>query len=294
MRITDLSAWESFYWVAHEKSFTAAAKRLKVGLPLISKRIAALETDLGTRLFQRTTRKVGLTQDGKSLLPKVELFLKDAADLEEGFENTQELIGTIRLTCVTAFAHRVLPPIIAKFCERHPKIRFDLEITDTPMDLIDHQIDLAIRVQEPEGADFVFKLLMPNDLVVCASPQYLKKAKKPVRTPRDLLSHPLLTLKLYEDCKFKGSEIRVRDLLSARKVICESGLFLTELATQGQGIAIRSVWDIGPSLKSGKLVQILGDYPLDAFGNMYAIIPNRRLVSARVRAFMDFLQKAMR
>jgi LysR family transcriptional regulator, transcriptional activator for dmlA len=293
MKIRDLSAWETFFWVAKDGSFTKAAKRLGIGLPLVSKRVTALEEELGLRLLQRSTRKVGLTQEGKSLFPEVQALLEDANSLEERFLGAGELSGTIRMACLTAFAHRVLPGLIAKFSRQHPKVKFELEISDTLIDLIENQIDLAIRVQEPSGADFVFRKLLLNRLVVCASPGYLKEANAPIRSPRDLLSHRLLVAKVYSDCRFQNSGLKVVDLLGARSIYCESGLFLTELALRGQGIAIRSLWDVGALVESGRLKVLLEKHPLDPFGSVYAVIPSRRLVSPRVRAFVDFLHQEL-
>lgn len=293
MKIRDLSAWESFYWVAKEASFTRAARRQNVGLPLISKRIACLEQELGVRLFQRSTRRVGLTQEGKSLLPQVQSLLEDIRDMEERTCEKKDVRGTIRISCLPAFAHRVLPTIIAKYSQLHPQVKFELELADALIDLIDHQIDLAIRVQEPSGADFVFKKLIPNRLVTCASPRYLNSVRKPVRTPKDLLSHRILTLRVYEDCRFERSTLTVGDLLGARSVICESGFLLTELARQGQGIAIRSIWDVAPLLKAGELIQVLNTHPLESFGEVYAVIPSRRLLATRVKSFIHFLEAEM-
>jgi DNA-binding transcriptional LysR family regulator len=289
MKIRDLSVLESFYWVAKEGNFTRAAKRQRLGLPHLSKRLAKLEDDLGVRLFQRSTRKVSLTHEGKGLFPVVQSFLEDAQSLEERFETKEEISGTIRLSCVTAFAHRKIAPLIAQFNELHPRVRFELEITDSLIDLIDNQIDLAIRVQEPTGSDFIFKKLIPNELVVCASPGYLKKAKK-IQTPGDLLSHRVLTLQVYKDCRFNGSKLSVGDLMKARSIHCENGMFLTELALQGAGVAIRSTWDVDSLLRSGKLIQVLERFSLEPYGNMYAVIPNRRFLAQRVRAFIAFLE----
>ena len=289
MKIRDLSAWESFYWVAKESNFKRAAGRLNIGAPLLSKRIAKLEEDLGVRLFQRSTRKVSLTHEGRGMFPHVQSFLEDAQGLEDRFGQTDEVVGTIRMTCVTAFAHRIMAPIIAEFCELHPKVAFEFEATDGFVDLIDAQMDLAIRVQHPTGADFVFKKLLQNNLVLCASPKYLKAARRPIRKPEDLSSHRLLMLKSYEGCRFKGAAVALGELQGAQKVHCESGLFLTELACRDAGVAVRSLWDVLGLLKSGKLVQVLEKYPLDPFGDMYLVIPTRRLLAHRVRTFVDFL-----
>lgn len=256
MKIRDISTWESFYWVAKEQNFSRAAKMLRIGPSLLSKRIFKLEEDLGVRLFHRSTRKVSLTQEGQILFPKTEAFLQDAQGMEDQFEEKTELSGTIRLACITAFTHRVMAPLIAEFSKKHPQVEFDINPSDAFLDLIDEQLDLVIRVQEPKGADFVFKKLLKNNLVFCASPEYLKSFKKEIRKPEDLLSHKILMLKVYEDCKIAKSDLKLGDLSKAQKIHSESGLLLTELATCGLGIAVRSLWDVQSLIKLGKLVQV--------------------------------------
>ena len=290
MKIRDLSSWESFYWVAKETNFARAAKKLNIGPSLLSKRINRLEDDLGIRLFHRSTRKVTLTQDGLTLLPRVKSFLEDAQGLEDQFENKKEVEGTIRFTCITAFTHRVMTPLIAKFCKLYPNVEFEIDASDRVVDIIDSQMDFVIRVQEPTGADFIFKKLLQNNLVACATAQYLKDTKK-IRCPEDLKHHRILTLKAYEDCRFANSTLTVGALAGSQKIRAESGLLLTDLACKGMGVTIRSKWDVHLLLKTGKLVQVLEDYPLEPFGDIYAIIPNRRLLAHRVRIFIDFLMK---
>ncbi len=289
MKIQDLSSWESFRLVAKEGNFTRAAAKLKIGAPLLSKRIALLEESLGVRLFQRTTRKVSLTAEARGLLPAVESLLADAQGLEDRFADKSELMGTIRIMCVTAFAHRILAPLLVNFSILHPKVNFEVEVTDTLIDLIDNQLDLAIRVQEPKGSDFVFKKLIQNRLVLCAAPSYLKKHNNSIRKPSDLHRHQILMLKVYENCQFKNSDLKLGDLDNAQRLRCENGLFLTELATRGGGIAVRSLWDVYHHLETGKLVQVLPNHLIDPFGDIYAIVPTRRLLAHRVRAFLEFI-----
>jgi DNA-binding transcriptional LysR family regulator len=295
MKIRDLTLWESFYWVAKEGSFVRAAKKLNVGAPLLSKRVARLEEELGVRLFQRSTRQVGLTQEGRGLLPRIESFLGDAQGLEDQFSRQSEVAGVIRMTCVTAFAHRVLAPLLVEFCALYPAVKFELEVTDAFVDLIDAQMDLAIRVQEPTGADFIFKKLLQNKLILCASPVYLKRHGSKLLKPQDLQAHRVLMLGVYGGSRFKGCPLALRDLANAQTIRSESGLFLTELACQGAGVAVRSVWDVHPLLESGRLVQVLKPYALDPFGDMYLVIPSRRLLAHRIRVFIDFImEKAKR
>jgi DNA-binding transcriptional LysR family regulator len=294
MKIRDLSLWEAFYWVSKDRNFTRAAGRLGISPPQLSKRVSALENDLGVRLLHRTTRKVSLTQEGQSLVPHLEAMLEDLRGLESRFEPIDRLEGTIRLTSIAAFAHRVLAPLIAEFSRLHPKVRFDIEPTDQIVDLIENQMDLAIRVQEPQGSDSVYIKLLENNLTLCTSPKYLKTCSLPLRTPLDLHKHPVMLLKVYENCGFQSTPLRLGDLRAAQMVRCESGLFLTQMAIEGVGIAIRSAWDVEPLFKTGQLVPVLTKYRLDSFGNIYVIIPNRRLLAHRVRVFVDFLTEHFR
>lgn len=289
MKIRDLSIWESFYWVAKESNFARAAERLKIGPSFLSKRIVTLEDTLGVRLFQRTTRKVSLTDEGRSLFVEVESFLEDAHGLEDRFSRQDIVSGTIRLSCVTAFAHRVLAPVIIRFMTKYPAIVFELQTTDVRLDLIDNRLDLAIRVQEPVGADFVFKKLVQNRLVACAAPQYIKNCKGKILRPEDLRQHRLFTLDVYKNCGFKKSTVKIGELGNAQSLRCDNGLLLTEMARLGGGVAIRSLWDVNNLLKSGELQRILPQFPIDAFGDFYAVIPTRRLLAPRVRHFIDFL-----
>ena len=289
MKIRDLSVWEGFIRVAQDKSFVSAANALKIGAPLLTKKIQALESELGVRLFQRTTRRVSLTQEGMALLPRVKAFLEDLENVENQFEAHEELSGLIRISCITAFTHRVLAPILMKFHELHPKVRFELDASDRYIDLIDSQIDLAIRADEPQGADYVYKKLVENELVVCASPAFLKKSKAKVSHPSDLKKYPLLTLDVYKDCKFIRAGIPLSELFEAKQIIAESGLLLTDLTLQGAGIGIRSLWDVKPFLADGSLVRLLPNHPIESFGTIYAVVTGNRLLARRVRMFLDFL-----
>jgi len=289
MKIRDLSVWEGFLRVAQEKSFIKAAQTLKIGAPLLTKKIQALEGEMGVRLFQRTTRRVSLTQEGIALLPRVKSLLEDLESVESQFEEHQELSGLIRISCVTAFTHRVLAALLIKFNDLHPNVRFELDASDRYIDLVDSQIDLAIRADEPQGADFVYKKLVENRLVVCASPAFLKKTKVKLKHPLDLKKYPLLTLDVYKDCKFIRAGIPLSDLFEAKQIIAESGLLLTDLALQGAGIAIRSLWDVEPFLKDGSLIRLLPNHEIESFGTIYAVVTGNRLLAKRVRVFLDFL-----
>lgn len=295
MKIQDLSLWEAFYWVAKDGSFTRAARRLKIGTPFLSKKIARLEETIGLRLFLRSTRKISLTAEGRSILVNVETLLEDYRGFEDRFQTEKEISGTIRLTCTSGLANRILAPLIIEFCEHNPKIKFEIDASDQLVNLIENQIDLAIRIQQPPAdSELVYKRLAPNNLVFCASPGYLKKSKLPIKTIEDLRHHPIIMFSVYERCSIKGHDLKLKDLAKSKRIDANSGTFLTDLALNGAGIAVRSIWDVREFIRHGELKQILPQFHIENPVNIYAVIPGRRLMTLRVRNFLNFLETKAR
>lgn len=288
MEIRDLQLWSTFIAVAREKNFSKAGKSLNTNAPNITKRISSLEEALGMRLFNRTTRTVSLTQEGEALLPSVQLLLEQAREIEAKATDRHDLSGLVRVTCLNGLAQRWLAPLIVEFQADHPLVRFEVLATDQVVDLIQDQVDIALRIQEPKGADFVFREMRPNQLVVCASPSYLKSAPA-LRIPADLSKHRLLALTNHQDLKFIRSGERLGDFFSRRVIVCESGPYLTDLALLGAGVAVRARYDVEVFLKSGRLVECLARHPLEYFRKVYLVIPQRRYLANRVRVFSDFL-----
>jgi DNA-binding transcriptional LysR family regulator len=289
MKIEDIAIWEAFYGVAKHGNFSKASQALRVNLPLLSKRVAKLEDALGVRLFQRSTRVVKLTDEGKALLPLVSSILEDLSGLESYFEDKQGLSGTIRMTCVPFIAHRLLIPLLADFKKMHPHVQIEIDLSEGVLNLIESNMDMAIRIEEPEDSDLVYKKLVPNNLIFCASPKYLKNNKAPLTKPEHLRKHQLLTLGLHENCQFENGSGKLGDFLGEKAMACENGAFLTDLALHDFGVLVRSVWDVKEHLSSGALVQVLKKHPVETFGHVYAVIPSRRFLAQRVRVFMDFV-----
>ena len=290
MKIEDIAVWEAFQGVAVQGGFSKAAHALKLTVPQVSKRIAKLEAELGVRLFQRSTRVVSLTDEGRALLPKVAALLEDLAGIETSFESKERLSGTIRMTCVPFVAHRLLTPVIREFKKKHPDVRFELELSEGFLNLVESGIDLAIRIHEqPDDSSLVYRKLASNRLVLCASPAYLKRKKSTPSKPTDLRNHDVLMLDIHRECRFVKSAQALGELVKPQSITCENGAFLTQLALDGFGILVRSVWDVQEHLRRGELVQVLPNVPLESFGNIYAVIPSRRFLSFRVRGFLDLV-----
>jgi DNA-binding transcriptional LysR family regulator len=289
MKIDEIGVWESFLSVARHSSFSKAANEMRLGVPQLSKRIARLESELGVRLFQRTTRVVSLTDEAKALLPKLSSIIEDLAGLESLFEDNQKIAGTVRITCVPFVANRLLIPAMSDFNKLHPDVNFEINLSETVMNLVESNFDMAIRIQDPRESSFIYRKLAANELVLCASPSYLKRHSKRITEPRDLMNHSLLSLDIHSKCRFVSGKYRLEDFSQSRKFVSDNGWFLTELALQGFGVLVRSAWDVRDHLRSGTLLQVMKRHPLENFGNIYAVIPSRRYLAPRVRAFFDFI-----
>jgi DNA-binding transcriptional LysR family regulator len=289
MKIDDISTWEAFCAVGKYGNFTKAAIALKVTLPMLSKRISRLEENLGVRLFQRSTRVVSLTDEGQALLPKANTLLEDWNALENQFEDKQNLAGTLKITCVPFVAHKLLIPVLEKFSVQHPDIRIELDLSEAIVNIIEANIDIAIRIQTPADTELIYKKLAPNKLVFCASPKYLKSNDAPTN-PKDLTEHDLLALEIHKNCQFKNSSLKLKQVIKRPKINCNNGTFLTDLALNGFGILLRSLWDVQEHLQSGALVQVLKKHPLEPFGHVHAVIPTGRFLAPRVRQFLNFIE----
>lgn len=291
MKIDDLLGWKAFVAVANFESFAKAARDLNLPVSVVSKRVAALEDQLSVRLFQRTTRVVRLTEEGRSVLPRIKDLISNFHEIENTFSDKAELSGVVKVTCVPFVAHSLLIPILEKFYKAHPKVKIELSLSEKIEGLIDSGFDMAIRIHTPDDTDLIYKKLVPNDLVFCATPKYLKD-KPPLKSPEDLLNHDLLFLRIHEKCRFQNSELSIKKFSSKKIIESDSGVFLTDLALNNFGILVRSIWDVKKHLESGKLIQVLKKHPLETFGHIHAVIPNKKFLSPRARAFYEFVIEA--
>jgi len=271
-------------------NFSTAGRALRLTPSAVSKQIGRLEQRLGTRLFNRTTRKLNLTEAGRVFYERCRRLL---ADLEEAEREVAQLqatpIGTLRVTATTTFSKRQVVPLIPEFLERFPGIRIELELDDRRMDLVAEGFDVAIRRGDLGDSSLVARKLCVNRRVICAAPAYLKRLGAP-EVPEDLASHNCLTLSASEpfnDWNFGGPE--------GSKVLRVSGNFevnhtdaLYEAVLAGIGVARLATFVVGPDIKAGRLVPLLTDYVQEQSA-IYAVYPHRRYLSPKVRAFVDFL-----
>ena len=280
-----------FAQVVESGSFAKAAGRLEMSTSAASRHVAELESHLQTRLLNRTTRKVSLTESGRAFYERSVQLLADLDEAEQEASSAAVVPrGTVRLTTSVNFGVRHVAPAIAEFLAAHREVRFDVSLSDRIVDLVEEGFDLAIRIGPPAADNLVARKLGETRLVPCASPEYLARRGAP-RTPQELEKHDCFTYEyvnprnLWRFRDRAGNEHAVR---VAGGLHSNNGDLLAEVAALGAGIVFEPAFIVGPDVRAGRLVPLLQDYvppPLP----IYALYPSRKHLSAKVRRFVDFL-----
>ena len=286
-----LQAITAFARVVESGSFARAALRLDVSVSSISRLVSELEAHLDARLLNRTTRRLSLTESGRAFYERCVQLLADLEEAEESASaGTARPRGTLRLTCGTTFGARHLAPAIAEFVARHPQMRFDVELSDRAVDLVDEGFDAAVRIGKIGSQQLVGRKIGVTRLVCCASPAYLERHGVPQK-PEDLAAHACLTYE-YSPQKnvwpFRDSSGGDRSVRIDGPLHANSGRFLVALAVAGVAITIEPDFIVGPEVRAGRLVPLLRAFEA-APANIYVAYPSRRHLSGKVRAFADFL-----
>jgi len=281
----------AFARVVESGSFARAAARLDISVSAVSRQVAELESHLDTRLLNRTTRRVSLTESGRMFYERCVQLLSDLDEAEQSARaGSIRPRGTLRLTCSVTFGERHLAPAIADFVTRFPEMRFDVELSDRAADLVDEGFDAALRIGKIGSQHVVGRRLATTRLICCAAPAYLARYAEPKR-PEDLAKHTCLTYEYlpirhawpFRDAQGKEFTVKIGGPFHAN-----SGHFLSALAVAGAGIVFEPDFIVGPDVIAGRLKQVLRGYE-PAPANIYLAYPSRRHLSAKVRAFADYL-----
>ena len=282
---------EAFIAVVDAGSFTAAAERLNSAKSAVSRRVSALEERLGVQLLRRTTRVLNLTDTGRSFYKSGTRILADLEEAEAAVQQEHgELRGTLRVALPLSFGVRHMGGPIATFSKLHPKVNFDLDLNDRRVDLIEDNIDIALRIGRLSDSSLIARRLFDVRAVVCASPHYLHEHGTPA-TPEDLRDHRCLVYSnLAEPNKWSyvdGAGKRQFVKVSA-SLVSSSGDFLSNAAAHGMGLIIQPTFIASDAIRRGNLIPLLTEYKWP-ISPAYAVYPPTRHLSFRVRAFIDFL-----
>lgn len=285
----------AFTQVVESGGFSRAAERLGMSTTAASRLVAELESHLQTRLLQRTTRRLSLTESGQAFYGRAVQLLHDLQEAEQEASKTAVVPrGTIRLTSGVTFGARYVAPMIGGFMAQHPGVRFDVQLSDRIVDLVEEGVDLAIRVGGSGSEQLVARKLGETRLVACAAPEYLLRHGTPAH-PAELAQHNCFTYE-YADTRnlwrfrdLDGREHAVRVSGSAHS---NSGDLNAALAVQGAGIALEPDFMVREDLRSGRLVALLPGYAT-APAPIYAMYATRKHLSAKVRLFVEYLVERM-
>ncbi len=286
-----------FVDVIQSGNFASAARLHNIDPSSVSRSISNLETDLGFRLFQRSTRRIVPTEAGSVYYEKVEKLV-DSFDQagEQALDMISQPKGVLRITACTSFGQRLLAPILPKLMSRYPELTIDLVLSDNQVNLIDEKIDLAIRFGEKPEGDFVATELTERKFKICASPIYLEKNNLS-NDPRCLEQHNCLLFPMYgyhSEWKFRQKGKPAFKVPVKGHLYVTHGMTMTACAVSGLGPSMLPDWLCQEEINTGTLVNLFPDYdctPTKFNTSAWLIYPSRDYMSAKLRIFIDFLKE---
>lgn len=283
-----------FAAVAQTGSFTAAAQLLDTTTTNVSKAVTSLEARLQTRLINRTTRRLALTEAGLRYLQRCENILEQMreADEEAGTAHTTP-VGRLKIHAMSAIGNHYVIDAIARYREAHPSVMFDLTLTNRLPDLLEEGYDMSIVLaRDLPDSGFVAQNLGSTYSILCASPAYLKKHGDP-DSPDALAEHDCLrivnTVMPVENWALEGPDgvVTVNIPISAFHVNTADAM--TVAISNGMGIGIQPIASAVAGLRAGTLVRVLPEYHFEEF-NLFAIYPSRKFVDAKIKTWVEFLK----
>jgi DNA-binding transcriptional LysR family regulator len=285
-----------FARVVDSGSFSAAGRQLGVAPSSVSRQINELEEELGARLFHRTTRKLSLTEAGHLYYERAARVIMDVDEARLAVSQLGAATGILRITVPSGIGRELVASAIPAFLEQYPGVRVVLSMTDLNVDLVEGEIDVAIRVGQLRDSSLKVRKIGESRRVVCASPHYLKKAGTP-KTPADLAHHNCITWRDHPGhniWRFRGkdgtSEVRVSGSFFSR-----SADALAAAAMAGLGLILLPDWNIGIELRQKQLKVVLADYEaIPKISPVWAVHSHQRHVPPKIRAFIDFLVERFR
>jgi DNA-binding transcriptional LysR family regulator len=289
-----LRAFEVFVTVVNKGGFARAAEALETSPANVTRYVNELEAHLGTRLINRTSRKLSLTEGGSTLFSRCKTILEDVAETEGLVSTTSvEPRGRLRINAPVSFGFLHLAPLWPQFLQRYPEVELDVVLIDRVVDIVEEGFDLAIRISRAGTTDHAARKLATSKNFLCASPEYLKQWGQP-EVPADLLRHRCIGY-TYSATADEWQLLDSHGKVHAVRVNCalhtNNGDTARVAALAGHGVIRQPTFLIGDDLRAGRLVRLLPDYHLPDI-DILALYPSRRHVSAKVRAAIDFLVNA--
>lgn len=282
-----------FAEIADGNSLAQAARQLQIAPMSATRRLSALEKDLGVRLVHRTTRALALTAEGQSFLPHARALLAEKVAAYESVRPAADsACGLLRITASVAFGRKVVAPIVVGFMQDNPAIKVDLLLTDNLVDIVTEGLDMAVRIANLADSSLVARRLAASPRVLLASPEYLKRSGTP-RTLSDLLKHECLSISKTTYWSFTTADGVIRAKVDGR-FSANSIEGLLQACVGGLGIANLSSWFVKDAIEDGSLIEIpLADAEPEELA-IWAVYPTNLMMPAKVRLFVDALAQQLR
>lgn len=290
-----LAVMETFVCVVETGSFSAAARRLGVGQPAVSKAVAQLEGRLGTRLLLRSTRGLAPTESGQAYYEAARRTIGQADEADSAARGAGAgLAGRLRICAAVTFARLHVVPHLPAFLAAHPQLEIDVLLDDRHIDLLEHGIDVALRMGELGDSSMTARRIAQGRRLVVATPAYLAAHGVPA-IPADLAHHQAIVHARdsagSSAWSFRRQSTEVSVAVQGRlRVSAAEGVRAAVLADAG--IAVASEWMFAPELASGAVQAVLADWALPPL-DLWAVYPSGRLATTKARAFVEFVQQIM-
>jgi DNA-binding transcriptional LysR family regulator len=281
---------QTFQAVVDAGSFIKAANSLGISKAAVSRYVADMETRLGVRLLNRTTRRLSLTDEGQVFYNRSKEILRELQEAEEELSSrSTHATGLLRINAPFTFGILQLAPLWGKFRAQNPNVLLDITLADSTVDLVEEGFDLAIRIANLESSTLVSKRLGTTQVVLCASPQYLAQKGIPLH-PNDLAHHDIISysyLATKDEWHFTGPAGPIH-IKTKPCIQTNNGDTCLAAALTHQGIILQPSFLVGPYLANGQLQALLPDFPSVVLG-IYALYPSRKHLTPKVRVLIDFL-----
>lgn len=280
----------TFVRIAEAGSISRAADQLGVAKSAVSRRLSDLEIQLGVTLVNRSTRSSSLTEAGRSYYERAMKILEDVNELNATAKGTKtSLSGSMKIAVPLSFGLQHLTPAINDFAKAHPEVTIHMDFADRKVDLIEEGFDMAIRIADLRDSSHIARKIARIRRVLCASPDYLDRHGTP-ENPEDLKSHQALRYNNTPGTvwRFIGPDGREDSVAPQLRLSANNGEFLLEAALAGFGLVILPSFLVWKDLEEGRLVHVMPSYAQPTI-NAYAVYPQTRYLSQRVRSFIDFL-----
>lgn len=286
---------QSFVAVVNAGSFVKAADMLDTSKAAVSRHVAELEQRIGTRLLNRTTRKLSLTDDGRAFYERCVEILEAVSDAEADLNaRSGEASGRVRVTAPVTFGIRYLAPLWGKYLARHPKVTLDIALSDRTVDLVEEGYDLAIRIATTPHPTLIGRKLAVSRTVLCASPEYLEKHGEP-RHPTELAAHDVISYSYWalgDEWPFEGPDGPLKVTVRSR-LYANSGDTCRAAALEHQGIILQPEFVVWEDLRDGRLKELMPQYRSAELG-IYVVYASRKQLPLKLRYLIDFLVASFR